>query len=34
MADLVAGRQTYDTLRRRLLSTLNVRLALEFYRAW
>jgi geranylgeranyl reductase family protein len=34
MADLVAGRQTYDTLRRRLLSTLNVRLALELYRAW
>ncbi len=34
MADLVAGRQTYETLRRRLLSTLHVRLALELYRAW
>ena len=31
MADLVAGRQTYDGLRRRLLQTLEWRLMLELF---
>jgi hypothetical protein len=32
MADLVAGRQPYRTLRRRLLSTFEARLAWQFLR--
>jgi flavin-dependent dehydrogenase len=34
MTDLVAGRQTYDGLRRRLLFTGEWRLALEYLRLW
>jgi flavin-dependent dehydrogenase len=32
MGDLIAGRQTYRGLRRRLLSTLELRLMFDFYR--